>query len=201
MTGGNFGVWGGMFSTFDCAIKGWRQKEDAWNAIASGFLTGGCLAARSMSFLSLSPLGGYGLLRSNVRRPEVCLRFSSGLRHSLGCIRGRWCLGFQDHERQHSSTTPSLTRKHATATVIIAFRLECRYRFLLSRIYTYSRLPLMHLYSFPVPSHLNGIGFLGWTLSRSASPIPRNQAFVRQLDPVFRPDMWPGGVCTAATTG
>jgi len=47
VTGGNFGVWGGMFSTFDCAIKGWRQKEDAWNAIASGFLTGGCLAARS----------------------------------------------------------------------------------------------------------------------------------------------------------
>jgi len=47
VTGGNFGVWGGMFSTFDCAIKGWRQKEDAWNAILSGFMTGGCLAARS----------------------------------------------------------------------------------------------------------------------------------------------------------
>ena len=58
VTGGNFGVWGGMFSTFDCAIKGWRQKEDAWNAIASGFLTGGCLAARSMSCLRL---GGYSL--------------------------------------------------------------------------------------------------------------------------------------------
>lgn len=36
-----------MFSTFDCAVKGWRQKEDAWNAIISGFMTGGCLAARS----------------------------------------------------------------------------------------------------------------------------------------------------------
>jgi len=47
VTGGNFGVWGGMFSTFDCAVKGWRQKEDAWNAIISGFMTGGCLAARS----------------------------------------------------------------------------------------------------------------------------------------------------------
>jgi import inner membrane translocase subunit TIM17 len=46
VTGGNFGVWGGMFSTFDCAVKGWRQKEDAWNAIISGFMTGGCLAAR-----------------------------------------------------------------------------------------------------------------------------------------------------------
>ena len=26
--GGNFGVWGGMFSTFDCAVKGIRKKED-----------------------------------------------------------------------------------------------------------------------------------------------------------------------------
>lgn len=49
VTGGNFGVWGGMFSTFDCAVKGYRQKEDAWNAIISGFMTGGCLAARSQS--------------------------------------------------------------------------------------------------------------------------------------------------------
>ena len=48
VTGGNFGVWGGMFSTFDCAVKGVRQKEDMWNAIISGFLTGGCLAARSV---------------------------------------------------------------------------------------------------------------------------------------------------------
>ena len=55
VTGGNFGVWGGMFSTFDCAVKGWRQKEDMWNAIISGFLTGGCLAARSESFVICVP--------------------------------------------------------------------------------------------------------------------------------------------------
>jgi len=29
---GNFGVWGGLFSTFDCAVKGVRAKEDPWNA-------------------------------------------------------------------------------------------------------------------------------------------------------------------------
>lgn len=44
--GGNFGIWGGMFSSFDCAVKGYRQKEDPWNAIISGFLTGGSLAIR-----------------------------------------------------------------------------------------------------------------------------------------------------------
>jgi mitochondrial import inner membrane translocase subunit TIM17 len=52
VTGGNFGVWGGMFSSFDCAVKGIRQKEDAWNAIISGFMTGGCLAARSATIIS-----------------------------------------------------------------------------------------------------------------------------------------------------
>lgn len=33
--GGNFGVWGGLFSTFDCAVKGIRKKEDPYNASAS----------------------------------------------------------------------------------------------------------------------------------------------------------------------
>ena len=47
-----------MFSTFDCAVKGWRQKEDAWNAIISGFMTGGCLALRSM--LNFTPRPFFG---------------------------------------------------------------------------------------------------------------------------------------------
>ena len=32
--GGNFGVWGGLFSSFDCAVKGIRKKEDPYNASA-----------------------------------------------------------------------------------------------------------------------------------------------------------------------
>jgi hypothetical protein len=48
--GGNFGIWGGLFSSFDCAVKGYRQKEDPWNAIISGFLTGGTLALRGMFY-------------------------------------------------------------------------------------------------------------------------------------------------------
>lgn len=44
--GGNFGAWGGIFSLADCAVKGVRQKEDPWNAIGAGFLTGGALAIR-----------------------------------------------------------------------------------------------------------------------------------------------------------
>ncbi len=44
--GGNFGVWGGLFSTFDCAVKGIRKKEDPYNA--------------SMSSLSLTLDFGFG---------------------------------------------------------------------------------------------------------------------------------------------
>ncbi|KAH0545242.1 hypothetical protein FGG08_000696 [Glutinoglossum americanum] len=44
--GGNFGVWGGLFGTFDCAVKGIRKKEDPYNAIIAGFFTGGALAVR-----------------------------------------------------------------------------------------------------------------------------------------------------------
>ncbi|TFY62649.1 hypothetical protein EVJ58_g3730 [Rhodofomes roseus] len=62
VTGGNFGVWGGMFSTFDCAVKGWRQKEDMWNAIISGFLTGGCLAARTLKPKSAANDAGHRVL-------------------------------------------------------------------------------------------------------------------------------------------
>ena len=44
--GGNFAVWGGLFSSFDCTLVYLRQKEDPWNSIASGALTGGFLSAR-----------------------------------------------------------------------------------------------------------------------------------------------------------
>jgi import inner membrane translocase subunit TIM17 len=42
-----------MFSTFDCALMQIRQKEDPWNAIMSGALTGGFLAARGGLSMSL----------------------------------------------------------------------------------------------------------------------------------------------------
>ena len=45
--GGNFAVWGGPYSTFDCALISIRNKEDPWNSIASGAITGAVLAVRS----------------------------------------------------------------------------------------------------------------------------------------------------------
>lgn len=41
--GGNFGVWGGLFSIYDCSVKGIRKKKDPYNAIIADFFTGGQL--------------------------------------------------------------------------------------------------------------------------------------------------------------
>ncbi|CAE6465203.1 unnamed protein product, partial [Rhizoctonia solani] len=46
ITAGNFAVWMGLVSAFDCAITGYRQKEDMWNKIFSGAGAAGCLSAR-----------------------------------------------------------------------------------------------------------------------------------------------------------
>ena len=45
--GGSFAVWGGLFSTFDCTLVALRKKEDPWNSIAAGALTGVHAAAAS----------------------------------------------------------------------------------------------------------------------------------------------------------
>ncbi|KAG0418705.1 hypothetical protein HPB47_004641 [Ixodes persulcatus] len=45
--GGNFAVWGGLFSTIDCTMVKIRKKEDPWNSITSGALTGAILAVRN----------------------------------------------------------------------------------------------------------------------------------------------------------
>merc|ERR1719266_1963580 len=45
--GGNFAVWGLCFSCFDCIFQQARKKDDAMNAIAAGFMTGGTLAWRA----------------------------------------------------------------------------------------------------------------------------------------------------------
>jgi hypothetical protein len=44
---GNFAVWGGLFSAIDCSLVYIRKKEDPWNSIASGALTGAVLSVRS----------------------------------------------------------------------------------------------------------------------------------------------------------
>lgn len=45
--GGNFAVWGALYAVGDCSLVAIRHKEDPWNSIMSGFMTGGVLALRA----------------------------------------------------------------------------------------------------------------------------------------------------------
>jgi len=47
IVGGNFAVWGGLFSAIDCSMIYIRKKEDPWNSITSGALTGAILSVRN----------------------------------------------------------------------------------------------------------------------------------------------------------
>ncbi|KAF5204001.1 Mitochondrial import inner membrane translocase subunit tim17 [Thalictrum thalictroides] len=44
--GGGLAVWGGLFSAFDCSLVYLRQKEDHYNPVIAGALTGGLLQMR-----------------------------------------------------------------------------------------------------------------------------------------------------------
>ncbi|XP_041910836.1 mitochondrial import inner membrane translocase subunit Tim17-A-like [Arvicola amphibius] len=58
--GGSFAVWGGLLSMTDCSMVQIRGKEDPWNSITSGALTGAILAARNgpVAMVGLAAMGG-----------------------------------------------------------------------------------------------------------------------------------------------
>ncbi|XP_058229348.1 mitochondrial import inner membrane translocase subunit Tim17-A isoform X1 [Hemibagrus wyckioides] len=62
--GGSFAVWGGLFSMIDCGLVKVRGKEDPWNSITSGAMTGAILAARICSFGHLSLDGPVAMVGS-----------------------------------------------------------------------------------------------------------------------------------------
>jgi import inner membrane translocase subunit TIM17 len=63
VVGGQFAVWGLCFSSFDCSLAGLRRKEDPWNSILAGTLTGGLLAFRAgpKAALISATMGGFFL--------------------------------------------------------------------------------------------------------------------------------------------
>lgn len=42
---GSFALWGMFYSGYDCSLLGIREKDDIWNSITAGALTGACLLA------------------------------------------------------------------------------------------------------------------------------------------------------------
>lgn len=79
--GGQFAVWGGLFACCDCSLTALRQKEDPWNSIISGAVTGGVLAARAgpqqmasaalVGGVLLALIEGMGIMFSRMMAPPV----------------------------------------------------------------------------------------------------------------------------------
>ena len=71
--GGNFATWSVLFNTCDCALVEIRQKEDPWNSIASGFITGGLIAVRSGPKMSLISAVIGGVFLSLIEGAQVLM--------------------------------------------------------------------------------------------------------------------------------
>jgi len=81
LNAGSFAVWGMLFSGFECLISHGRKKEDLWNGIASGAMTGGVLAARAglkaagknalMGGVLLAAIEGLGVLVQRLVAPMM----------------------------------------------------------------------------------------------------------------------------------
>lgn len=71
--GGSFAVWGGLYSSFDCMLQGIRHKEDPWNSIAAGAMSGGVLASRSGLRMAAKSAAGGGILLALIEGVSILL--------------------------------------------------------------------------------------------------------------------------------
>ncbi|XP_019748089.1 mitochondrial import inner membrane translocase subunit Tim17-A [Hippocampus comes] len=76
--GGSFAVWGGLFSMIDCGLVKVRGKEDPWNSITSGAMTGAILAARNGPVAMVGSAAMGGILLALIEGAGIMLsRFAS----------------------------------------------------------------------------------------------------------------------------
>lgn len=71
--GGSFAIWGGLFSTFDCTMVFLRRKEDPWNCITAGALTGGVLSLRSGLMNSAKSAAFGGVLLAMIEGLQIMI--------------------------------------------------------------------------------------------------------------------------------
>jgi mitochondrial import inner membrane translocase subunit TIM22 len=70
----NFGLIGAIFSGTECCIEGLRAKNDLWNGVAGGCITGGALAAKAGPQAALVGCAGFAAFSAAIdyymRLPE-----------------------------------------------------------------------------------------------------------------------------------
>lgn len=79
---GSFAMWGGVFSSMDCLLIYYRQKDDPWNAIAAGCITGGVLAIRGQidsKIMIMGLIGGASVAFKNAMMGGVILALIEGV--------------------------------------------------------------------------------------------------------------------------
>ncbi|XP_061113529.1 mitochondrial import inner membrane translocase subunit Tim17-A-like [Conger conger] len=75
---GSFAMWGGLFSLIDCRLVKVRGKEDPWNSITSGAMTGAILAARNGPIAMVGSAAMGGILLALIEGAGILLtRFAS----------------------------------------------------------------------------------------------------------------------------
>lgn len=85
--GGQFALWGGCFSSFDCMLTAVRRTDDPINSVTAAFLTGGLLAARQgpkpafasavMGAVILGVIEGVGYWMTRISQPGMMPAASS----------------------------------------------------------------------------------------------------------------------------
>jgi import inner membrane translocase subunit TIM17 len=107
ITGGNFAAWGGLFSVVDCSLAYVRQKDDPWNAIASGFFTGGLLQVRQ----------GVGAMVGSAVVGGVVLALIEGIGILISRVSGNMMLQEQS-KRPHRSPSAFVNRRNLFACFV-----------------------------------------------------------------------------------
>jgi len=88
-------MWGGVYTSMDCLLIYYRQKDDPYNAIMAGFVTGGVLAIRGKQTHQSTEFQR----TIEFRRPQFSVQTSShGRSHSGTYWRSFNCLHNNDDE-------------------------------------------------------------------------------------------------------
>lgn len=144
-----------MFSTYDCAVKGIRKKEDPYNSIIAGFLTGGSLAIRGgykaarngaiMCAIFLAVIEGVGIGIQRLMAENTRLDVSFSFR--AGKVRVDILTSRSFHLLNHPQNLAAWQRDSKWPSLRISFEISIGYGFCRTAICASNRFLLISLLS------------------------------------------------------
>eukprot|EP00997_Jenningsia_sp_PLL12_P007435 NODE_4067_length_700_cov_82.883257_g3441_i0.p1 GENE.NODE_4067_length_700_cov_82.883257_g3441_i0~~NODE_4067_length_700_cov_82.883257_g3441_i0.p1 ORF type:complete len:200 (-),score=36.10 NODE_4067_length_700_cov_82.883257_g3441_i0:63-662(-) len=102
LLGGSFAMWGGVYTSVDCLMIYYRGKDDPYNAIVGGFVTGGVLAIR----------GGLNMAFKQAMMGGLILALIEGVSTAFtGMMMRQQYQMMEEMQRQQKLEAERLTRK------------------------------------------------------------------------------------------